>query len=291
MEPFTATTPLRRVNATLRQAIERQDWALLAAAAPGWRPTRSERNAKTLIEFVLHQSEGEKALGELMRLGYPVSPEAAYKPLSWIGWMEVLNEDSSMVAWHALRPAIVGREDCIRSVVQALEEISRPSLHKRNPFVPWDALQLAGLFSPAQWQVPLKQIYGTYSESTASRWKRLSLTPLQYAWAVGRPALCEALIRAGAPVAEPEFSSSWRGWTFQHVVVDRCATLVAGKKARARVQTLLDNDLEARFSYAGGRGTRPEWEKLFARLPVILRQQALNEHLPGAPASVQRPRF
>lgn len=195
-----------------------------------------------------------------------------------------------MLAWHALRPAVVGREDCIRSVVEALEEISRPSLYKRHPFVPWDALQLEGLFSPSQWQAPLQHIYGTYSETNKSRWTRLSLTPLQYAWAMGRPSLCEALIRAGAPVEEPEFSSSWRGWTFQHVVVDRCATLVAGKKARARVQTLLDNDLETKF-YAGGRETRPEWEKLFSKLPRLVREQALKEHLPRPAASVLRPRF
>lgn len=291
MEPFTPATPLRRVNATLRQAIERQDWALLAAAAPGWRSTRSERNAKTLIEFALHQSGGEHALGELIRLGYPVSPEAVYKPLSWIGWMEVLNEDSSMAAWHALRPAIAGRADCIRPVVQALEEISRPSLYKRHPVVPWRELQLEGLFSPTQWQAPLKHIYGVYSATNKSRRSLLSLTPLQYAWAMGRPALCEALIRAGAPVAEPEFSSSWRGWSFQHVVVDRCATLVAGKAARTQVQELLDNDLETGSRYTRDRATWPEWERLFLKLPVILRERTLNERLPQAHSVAQRERF
>lgn len=278
MASLPPAVPLRRVHAALARAMEQRDGELLATMAPLWRPSR---NRPTLVEFAMQQIDGDYALAELVRLGYPVSPQAVYHSLVWMKMFSA--PDASLVAWNALRASAVGRLDCLAAVVRGLEKISRPSLVQPRRVVPWEELNLDGMFEPAQWQVPIKRVHAVYSARATSSFPLLSLTPLQYAWAVNRPALCEAFIRAGAPVDEPA-ASSWRGWTFNAVVVEQDASPVAGPHARRQVQDVLDQASTSKATY------RP-WADLLERLPALLRHRALDQRLPVAEAPRRAPRF
>lgn len=270
--------PLRRVHADLRSAIEHHDWARLATSASHWHPSRKH---KTLMEFALRQIEGEHAVAELVRLGYPVSPDAVCFSLEWMDLFDY--PEPSLVAWHALRPAVVGRDDLLTAVVRGLERASRPSMPWTTRTIPWEELRLEGLFSPAQWQVPLKQIHTVFSETAKSHTACLSLTPLQYAWALNRPAMCEAFIRAGAPLDEPA-TGSWRGWTFQEVVVEGDVEAVARAASRLQVRQVRDKNSET-------WEVVQQWQPLLKRLPALLRARALEQTLPPACAVLPSKRF